>query len=251
MGSERLAGKVLRPVMGKPLLGYHLERLRRAHLVDRLVLATSTLPEDDPIADYCAEIGITCYRGAANDLVSRYQLCVAQEDPQYVIRVTADCPLIDPGLVDALCQQMLAEQPPARGDHNDLYSLTPPRYPRGLDAEIMTRAAFDAMAKEATSRFDREHVTAYLHRHKDRFRIAHFPSDGDYRNYRWVVDYAEDFQFVAALLAKLLPENPAFAWTDCLAILQANPELMQLNQAVIAQYDVAVAADIAADKAGE
>lgn len=245
MGSARLPGKVLREVCGKPLLGHHLCRLARARLIDRLVLATSVLPEDDPIAEYCREIGVTCYRGDADDLVSRYKVAVDRENPAYVIRVTGDCPAIDPGLVDQLCEEMLAS-----GDEVAMCSLTQPRFPRGLDAEIMTRRAFEAIAEEATSRYDREHVTAFLGKNRDRFPIKVFPSDENYADYRWVVDYPQDLAFMTALLEKLIPTKPDFSWTDCLDLLRREPELADLNRHIITRYDADVAADQAADRAG-
>jgi spore coat polysaccharide biosynthesis protein SpsF len=246
MGSARLPGKVLRKVCGKPLLGHHLSRLSRARMIDRLVLATSDLPADDPIAEYCREIGVTCYRGDAKDLVSRYKLAVDQEDPAYVIRVTGDCPIIDPHLVDELSSAMLAG-----GDEVAMYSLTQPRFPRGLDAEIMTRAAFDAIAEEATSRYDREHVTAFLAKNRNRFPIKTFPSGGNYADYRWVVDYPEDLAFITALLETLIPTKPNFNWMECLDLLRREPRLAEINRHIIARYNADVAADQAADRKGQ
>ncbi len=246
MGSTRLPGKVLEEVRGEPLLAYHLRRLARAKLVDKLVLATSDLPQDDPIAALGAQLGVDCYRGSAEDVLSRFAVAVDAEDPDYVLRVTGDCPLIDPTLIDELCRTMLAADRAV-----DLMTVTPPRFPRGLDAELMSRSAFEAAHRLAERRYEREHVTAHIHRRPDRFHIRHLPSDADYSEERWVVDYPEDFELVKEMLLTFDAGNLSFGWRDCLDLLDRRPELRQINADRIATYAADVAADLAADRAGD
>ena len=159
MQSTCLPGKVLKEINGISLLEYHVGRLRRSQLIDKLVIATSELPADDPIAQECERLGVTCIRGSEADVLDRYRKAVeATPEAEMVIRTTCDCPLIDPGLVDQLITQFQATQ----GDGIRYMNITSPDFPRGLDAEIFYTSDLLDAANAAKRDFEREHVTPFI-----------------------------------------------------------------------------------------
>ncbi|WP_044558467.1 cytidylyltransferase domain-containing protein [Azospirillum sp. B4] len=232
MGSTRLPGKVLLPVAGKPLLAHQVERLRRATLVDEVVVATSDGANDDPISALCQHLGVACFRGSELDVLDRFCRAALAHRADVAVRVTGDCPLIDPGLIDQLLALFLAADPPL--DHA---SVDIGHYPRGLDAEAISMAALQTAWKEATAPFEREHVTPFIYRRPDRFRLGALPPPAgpapvEMGPQRWCVDTVEDFQLVRRLLEELLPAKPRFTWTDCLEVLRRHPDWALLNRDV-------------------
>ncbi|MDZ5649200.1 glycosyltransferase family protein [Nitrospirillum sp. BR 11828] len=232
MGSTRLPGKVLLTVAGKPLLAHQIDRLRRATRVDEVVVATSDRPADDPIADLCRDLGVACFRGSEPDVLDRFCRAALAHRADVVVRVTGDCPLIDPGLIDRLLALFLAADPPL--DHA---AVDIGHYPRGLDAEAMSMTALRAAWQEAREPFEREHVTPFIYRRPDRFRLGALPPEGpapvEMGMQRWCVDTVEDFQLVRRLLEELLPAKPHFTWTDCLDVLRRHPDWGLLNRDVV------------------
>lgn len=233
MTSTRLPGKVLMQAVGKPLLAHHLGRLARCRRVDALVLATTVNATDDPVAELGAALGVPVFRGSEHDVLSRFAGAAAQAGAEVVVRVTADCPLIDPDLVDRAVAAFLdgrAEEPPV-----DYLNIDVGRFPRGLDAEVFARAALDEAAAQAADPAEREHVTAYIYRRPDRFRLGAPlgpPEDGPQNGLppqRWCVDEAGDFALVSRLLEALLPEHPDFGWQDCCKALRSHPDWADLN----------------------
>ena len=229
MTSTRLPGKVLMEAAGQPLLAHHLGRLARCRTLDGLVLATTVNGTDDPVAELAASLGVTVFRGGEHDVLARFAGAAALAGADVVVRVTADCPLIDPALVDRLVTAFLEAAPPL-----DYLSLDVTRFPRGLDAEVFTRAALEEAAANATDPAEREHVTAHLYRRPERFRIGAplAPEVGTVLEQRWCVDEAADQELVRRLLGALLPENPGFGWQDCCKVLNQNPEWADLNGSV-------------------
>ncbi|WP_114861015.1 cytidylyltransferase domain-containing protein [Azospirillum brasilense] len=229
MTSTRLPGKVLMDAAGQPLLAHHLDRLARCRTLDALVLATTVNGTDDPVADLAGSLGVPVFRGDEQDVLGRFAGAAAMAGADVVVRVTADCPLIDPALVDRLVMEFLEAAPPL-----DYLGLDVGRFPRGLDAEAFTRAALDEAAANATDPAEREHVTAHLYLRPERFRIGTplAPEDGSVLEQRWCVDEAADLELVRRLLGALLPENPGFGWQDCCNLLRQNPEWADLNGSV-------------------
>ncbi|TWA87424.1 spore coat polysaccharide biosynthesis protein SpsF [Azospirillum brasilense] len=229
MTSTRLPGKVLIEAAGKPLLAHHLGRLARCRTLDALVLATTVNGTDDPVAELAAALGATVFRGDEQDVLGRFAGAAAMAGADVVVRVTADCPLIDPALVDRVVSAFLDAAPPL-----DYLSLDVTRFPRGLDAEVLTRAALDTAAAGATEPAEREHVTAHLYRRPERFRVGAplAPEDGSVIDQRWCVDEEADLELVRRLLGALLPENPDFGWQDCCKVLRDHPEWADLNGSV-------------------
>ena len=216
MSSTRLPGKVLRPILGEPMLGRQIERLRRSRHLTRLVVATSTGAQDAAIAAYCAEIGVDCFRGDLDDVLSRYLGALHAYGPaESFLRLTADCPLADPALID----EAIAAHRRTGADYTHVQQRW--TYPKGLDVEVCQTETLRRVGREATGS-DREHVTAFIYARPDRFRITALNRDPPLR-YRWTVDTPEDFAFVTAVYQDLYPADPAFTTDDILAWQRRNP----------------------------
>jgi len=226
-GSTRLPGKVLREVCGKTLLEHHVDRLLRAGRVDDVVVATSTASGDDAIEDLCKARGYKVFRGDEADVLSRYAGAAETFGGDIIIRVTSDCPLIDPAVVDALVEMFLSSDPPL-----DYARVDTTSYPHGLDTEIFSRSALMAAASEAVDPEEREHVTAFLYRRPERFRLSTLLSADAHPGHRWCVDEERDFDFVTRVIEALYPENPMFGWRDCIEVLRQNPDWMTINRDV-------------------
>lgn len=226
-GSSRLPGKILREVAGKTLLEHHVDRLSRTRQVNGVVVATTTEPGDDAVADLCTRRGYKVFRGDETDVLARYAGAARAFDADVIVRVTSDCPLIDPGLIDDLVALFEAADPPL-----DYAAIDTRAYPHGLDAEIFSRQALEAAFDEAEDPAEREHVTPFIYRRPDRFRLGALRSDETHAGHRWCVDEERDFAFISRLLPAALAENPGFTWRDCVRILDRHPEWMAINRDV-------------------
>ncbi len=224
MSSSRLPGKVLRPILGRPMLAWQIERMRRARLIDRLVVATSAEPGDDALAEFCARENIDCHRGSLNDVLGRFFGAAQAFGPaEHVVRLTGDCPLGDPEIVDACIALHVA-------NGADYTSNSVSRtYPDGLDVEAMTFDALERAARGASTDYEREHVTPHLYRNPEKFRLDVLRSPRDLTRLRWTVDKPADFAFAARVFAELVPANPAFSWRDILALVEARPDIAAIN----------------------
>lgn len=224
MTSTRLAGKVLKEICGKPMLARQIERAARARLVDLVAVATSEDASDDPIAALCAESGIPSYRGSLADVLGRFQGASEWLGPaDHIVRLTGDCPLTDPAIVDACVAMHIANG--ADYTANGVERT----YPDGLDVEVMTASALGRAAREAKDQFHREHVTPYIYRDPEIFSLDALRYPRDLSGLRWTVDTAADFAFVARIFAELLPRDPFFGWRDVLALVEAHPEIAAIN----------------------
>ncbi|TXH04253.1 MAG: spore coat protein [Nevskiaceae bacterium] len=223
--STRLPGKVLKPILGRPMLFRQIERIKRAKRVTGLVVATSIEPSDDAIAELCRGEGIDCFRGDLNDVLGRYYHAAVQYKPEHILRLTGDCPLSDPEIIDQLVELHQAQA-------NDYTSNVIERtYPNGLDAEIFTFEALARAFRSAQSDYEREHVTPYLYAEKSPFRKGVLKGKLDWSKLRWTVDYAADFDFVTKVYETLYPSNPTFSTSDVLALLQRQPAIGAINEA--------------------
>lgn len=229
MGSTRMPGKVLRAVLGRPLLYYHLERLKRCRRVDQVVIATSTAVGDDAIAAFGVAAGIAVVRGPEDDVLARFALAAREHRADVVVRATADCPLIDPDVVDAQVDAWLA-----LGDRRAYVGIDVERLPRGLGAEVFAAAALAEAAAAAADPHEREHVTPYLYRRPERFPVTVWTAPALERPQplRWCVDEPADFELVRRVLEALVPARPHFDSHDCLTLLDRHPDWMAINQHV-------------------
>jgi spore coat polysaccharide biosynthesis protein SpsF len=225
MSSTRLPGKVLKPLLGRPMIERQLERLRRSTELSRIVVGTSTGADDDAIAAWCVEAGVEAYRGALDDVLGRF-LGVLETSgwPEHFVRLTADCPLADPDLIDEAVRAHLA----SGADYT--HAQEGRTYPKGLDVEVCRTAVLRELEPEAVGE-DREHVTRFIYTHPERYRIHAIKRDPPLR-YRWTVDTPEDFAFVEAVYIALYPSNPAFTTEDVLAWQARNPERVLVNTEV-------------------
>jgi spore coat polysaccharide biosynthesis protein SpsF len=225
MSSSRLPGKVLLPLAGAPMILRQIERVSRSRRINRLVVATSDRPDDDSLARTVAGAGALVHRGPLDDVLARFVGAVDAYGPaDHVVRLTADCPLADPEVIDATIETVVA----AGADYG---SNTPPHrtYPKGLDVEAMTAEALRAAAARATSPEEREHVTWALHRNPGLYRQAFMSQDADEGDVRWTVDYPHDYDFVRAVYDALYAANPAFTSDDVRALVRSRPDLAQLG----------------------
>jgi spore coat polysaccharide biosynthesis protein SpsF len=228
MGSTRLPGKVLLNLAGKPMLVRDMERLKRAKNIDNIVIATTIKPEDDPIISLCHENGWDFFRGSENDVLDRYYQTAREYNTKIIIRITSDCPLIEPSIVDRLVEDFLSREP----DIDYISNVFPDRtYPRGLDTEVLSFSALERCWKEEHNPAYREHVTPYIHHHPDRFRISEVNNERDLSSMRWTVDTPEDFVFVTKIY-NYFNEN-TFSWTDVLDLLKKQPQLLDINKDII------------------
>lgn len=223
MSSVRLPGKVLLPVAGAPMFARQIERIQRARSIDKLVIATTTDACDDAIADLGEELGIAVYRGARDDVLDRYYQAALPLTPSHVVRLTADCPLCDWEVIDALVEFGLE-----RGCDYASNTLRP-TWPDGLDAELIRFASLEEAWREAASPVEREHVTPFIIAHPERYSQAGLENDVDLSALRWTVDEPRDYALVAQVYDALYPGNPAFTTADVLRLLGERPELAQIN----------------------
>ncbi len=226
MNSSRLPGKVLKEVLGKTLLEYQLERLKRVVNADKIIVATTTDTIDDPIVDLCDRLAVSTYRGSESDVLSRYAEASILFPSQTVIRITADCPLIDPMLVDRTIDFY-------RRYSFDYVSTDHAVYPRGMDVEVFSSDMLQMANSNAMQPADREHVTPYFYQNPDRFSIGTYSKDLQASHYRLTVDTPEDFQLIQILLESLYPKNHKFNLEDLLKCLQENPQWSYINQHIL------------------
>jgi spore coat polysaccharide biosynthesis protein SpsF len=227
VGSTRLPRKVLRDVAGQPMLVRDMHRLQRAQRLDKIVVATTIEPQDDELADFCAAQGWLCFRGSEQDVLDRYYQAAVAHAAEVIVRITSDCPLIDPVLVDAVVERFTAAQPPLAYMANFLPVRT---YPRGLDMEIFSMSALARAWQEDTNPATREHVTPYLYQHPELFALDGFNHAVDYSAHRWTVDTAEDMELVQRIYTHF--GHDQFGWEEVLAVLEAHPDWVLLNQHV-------------------
>ena len=237
MSSSRLPGKILLDIAGEPMLLRVVQRARMCCRVDEVVFATTVDPSDDPVEACCRQNGVACFRGSLPDVLDRYYQAAKAYRADIIVRITADCPLLDPGLVDetvALFRSSGADFAANR--------LPPPyhrTYPIGLDVEVCSFAALERAWKEATAVHDREHVMPYLYEVEGRFKVAVLDSKVDYGSLRWTVDTAQDLELVRQVYARLAG-NLEFTWLDVLEIFKKEPGLADINARVEhrSMYDV-------------
>jgi spore coat polysaccharide biosynthesis protein SpsF len=225
MTSTRLPGKVLKTVLGKPLLEYQIERLRRVKLADAIVIATTTNPTDDPIVALCTSLSIPYYRGSEQDVLSRYYEAAQIHQADVIVRVTSDCPLIDPQVIDQVIQYYIDHQ-----DQYDYVSNSLERtYPRGMDTEVFSFKVLQEIFLEAKALPDREHVTPFIYRHSERYRLAGIQYVKNCSHYRWTVDTQEDFELITRMIEAIYPRTQNFTLSDCLSLVQNNPSWSTIN----------------------
>ncbi len=221
--SSRLPGKVLKPLLGVPMLLRQIERLQRAKKIDQLLVVTSTEPSDDSIEKLCADNDIACFRGNLNDVLDRFYQAARPLQPDHIVRLTADCPLTDPALIDDVIEFYIA------GNYDYASNAVEPTYPDGLDVEVCRFACLEQAWQEAKLPSQREHVTPFIHQQPQRFSIGHYKNPVNLSHLRWTVDEPKDFELVTKIYEALYPKNPSFSTQDILILLDEHSELVHLN----------------------
>lgn len=225
MGSTRLPGKVLKQIAGRPMLDYQIERLRRVQGAQKIVVATTTEAADEPIVDYCRAAGVACTRGSESDVLSRYYEAAQLHGATVVVRVTSDCPLLEPELVDLAIDTFQGH-----GQAYDYVSnMIEPTWPYGMAVEVFSAAALQEAHREAVAPAEREHVTPFIYWRPQRYRIKSLTMQPNLSALRWTVDTPEDFELVSRLLSALVPTQPNFRIPDVLALLERHPDWSAIN----------------------
>lgn len=232
MGSTRLPGKVMLDLGGRPVLRRVVDRARAIPGVDEVVVACATLPGDDVLEEACRAWGVAVYRGSDHDVLARFLGAARAHGADACVRITSDCPLLDPGVSGDIVRRFRQAQPGVDYASNKI----PQSFPRGLDTEVFTRAALERADADATQPYERAHVTIHLYEHPERFRLLGVTSDTDRADWRWTLDTPEDLAFLREVYARLGPGDD-FAWTDVVALLEREPALMDINRHIV-QKDV-------------
>jgi spore coat polysaccharide biosynthesis protein SpsF len=211
-------------ISGDTMLGRTVRRVQAARAVEEVAVATTREPADDAVADDARRLGVGCVRGSENDVLDRYVQAASALQADAVVRVTADCPLIDPEVIDATVVAFRSASPPVDYCSNVLDRT----YPRGLDTEVVARVAVDRAGREAREPHQREHVTPYIYEHPEIFRLLSMKNADDLSHLRWTVDTPEDLAFVRAVY-DALDGDEIFGWRAVLQLLSRRPSLCALN----------------------
>lgn len=226
MGSTRLPGKVLKPILGEPMLAHQINRLSGVKTIDTLLVATSTEQEDDAIEQLCKQLSIPCFRGNKNDVLDRFYQAALAYRPENIVRLTGDCPLIDAEIVTQVVELHL------HSHHDYTSNCNPPTLPDGLDVEVFTFKALTKAWQHSSKPSEREHVTPYIRNNTQMFSCQNFHYPTDLSQHRWTVDEEKDFEFVSAIYRHLYKNNNHFALNEILALLAERPELLEINNLI-------------------
>lgn len=254
MSASRLPGKVLQDIGGKPMLARVVDRTRRSRTVDLVVVATSSESVDDPIEMFCSQQGYDCFRGSLHDVLDRVYQAMRSYSAGVVVRITADCPLIDPTVIDQTLDAFFGRGPiiitesaadsveyPTEAEPACDFAanrLPPPwsrTFPIGLDTEICTFSALETAWREAELPHQREHVMPFLYENERRFRILLVNHDPDFGDYRWTVDTAEDLELIREVY-KRFDNRDDFSWLDVIDLFVSEPELLEINAGVLHKH---------------
>lgn len=228
MTSSRLPGKVLKPILGRPILELLIDRLRLAHRLNDVVVATTTNPADDAIEALARRLGVGCYRGSEHDVLDRVLKAAKSANADVIVEVTGDCPLVDPGVVDQLVDCYL------RNRFDYVANTLQRTFPRGLDTQVFSTCTLEEVFRLTQDPADREHVSLYIYEHPERFSLHNVQSGLPEKHWqhRLTVDTPEDFALIETIFERLYPQNPAFTLHDVIDLLEREPELTEINQEI-------------------
>lgn len=233
MGSSRLPGKVLMTALGEPMLMHLVRRLRSVPSIDNVVIATTTSLGDQPIVDFAAAVGVSCFRGSEDDVLARVIAAGEADNADVLVEITGDCPVIDPELIEQTIRLYF---------HNnvDYASNSIVRsYPDGMDTQVISMGALKGSADMTDDPLDREHVSRYLWRRPDQYRIAHLvaPPSLHWPELGLTLDEQGDYLLLKKLIEELAPVNPLFSCQDVIQLLKANPDWLEMNSSVMRKGD--------------
>ena len=228
MTSTRLPGKVMKIVCGKPLLAHLINRLKRVKCADQIVIATTVNESEDIIVDLCKKLDISYFRGSEEDVLGRYYETAVKYEGDVIIRITSDCPVIDPDVVDYLIDFYMKNLKKYDYVTNTLKRT----YPRGMDTEIVSFKALKEAHFNAYDPLDREHVTLFIRNRPTQYRLHNIKYSSDLSRYRLTVDTSEDMELIRRIFEALYVENPEFSMKDILSKMAANPDWIKINSHV-------------------
>jgi spore coat polysaccharide biosynthesis protein SpsF len=215
----------MKEVLGKPLLEYQAERTKRVKSADEIVIATTRGDADRIIVDFCDRLSIPCFRGSEQDVLSRYYEAAKAFNADVVVRLTSDCPLIDPSIVERVLQHYFDHS----ADYDYVSNCLIRTYPRGMDTEVFPVRVLEEGFREASDPRDREHVTSFFYRQAHRYRLSNVAYSRDCSRHRWTVDTEEDFVLIKHILETLYPAKPDFSAEDVLDLVERDPALFAIN----------------------
>jgi len=225
MNSTRLPGKVLMNIDGKfPALFYTVEQLKNSKLLEKIVIATSSNQEDNDIEKFCRKYNIKCFRGSLENVLDRYYQCAKEFGITAIVRIPADKPLIDPEMVDEVIQKF------KENSFDCVTNFQPSTVPSGTEVEIFSFSALETAWKNASSMSDKEHVTPYIYKNKEQFKIFNVVNKEDLSNFRWALDYKEDLELIRKIVMKI--EKRPILTRDIINLLNKEKELIKINQNV-------------------
>ena len=225
MGSNRLPGKVMMDIeKDKPVLYYVINQLRHCKLIDKLIVATTTLAEDDKIVKYCNDLGVDSYRGNAQNVLDRYYQCAKKFSMSTIVRIPSDKPLIDPEIVDSIIDKFRLNI------YDYVINFLPSTFPSGTEVEIFSFDALEIAWKNAELPSEKEHVTSYIYNHKEKFKIFNVTLPEDLSRYRWAVDRIEDLTLVRQITSKI--KKRPILMGDIVKLFKKEPQLVDINKNV-------------------
>lgn len=226
MGSSRLPGKVVKEVLGKPLLEIQIERLKRSAYISQIIVATTDRESEQPIIEICNRLSVPVFRGSENDVLSRYYGAAKETEADHIIRLTSDCPVIDPVVIDRVIDYYLSH-------HYDYVSNSITRtYPRGMDTEVFSFKVLEEAESKALLDFEREHVTPYIYQDPTKYKVGQVCNHSNESRHRWTVDTVEDFLLIKLMIETLYPSNQQFNLEDMLELFKKNPDWAKINENV-------------------
>lgn len=228
MGSTRLPGKVMKKILDKTVLEHVVTRVKQAKEIDEIVIATTVKDDDNVIVEEAKRLRVKFFRGSEEDVLSRYYYAAKENGADVVVRITSDCPLIDPRIVDEIVKSY-------KNNKYDLVTnagsnLSQRTYPRGLDTEVFAFKELEDAYMKAKETYQREHVTPFIYENSD--NIFYYKNDADYSKHRWTLDTEEDFELITKIYNRLYKDNHNFYFNDIIRFLEKNPDLVKINEHV-------------------
>lgn len=225
MGSTRLPGKVLKPILNKPLLWHLINRLQRCNTIDQIVVATTTDESDSKIIEFCKENAINYFSGSENDVLDRYYQAAKSFNADSIVRITADCPVIDPQIVDEVIHEYIEKK-------HDVCGLSG-EFPDGLDVTVFSFETLEDTWRNAKLPSEREHVGPYMLKHPEKFKLGEYVKFDNLGHHRWTVDEVQDLQFIREVFSRLYEPGEIFLTEDILNLLEREPELSKINEGIV------------------
>jgi len=222
MGSERLPGKVLLDIRGQTMLERVVRRVQRAQRIEKVVVATTTSPADDPVAAVAASLGASVTRGSEEDVLDRFHQAAEEAGAATIVRVSADSPLVDPEVIDMVVDAYMSS------DADYASNKLEPSFPLGLDVEAFSREALEKVWKSARESYERSHVTLGIYAEPSEFKLVPVTTTPDRHDWRWTVDTEEDLRFVREIFFRLAGSND-FSWRDVVELIEKEPTLAEIN----------------------